>query len=523
MSQLRTTFTRALAALLAFGLPIVGAILIARHLAAEELEAETRSLAAEVVRRSDQALEQFEHGIAQLKLDPGIDRCSEADVTRMREITLRALHFDAMGRVSGDFLECSSFGEQASPYLLGPTDLVSDSGLAIRRRVLLPIAPNVPFVVAVKDGYAMLVRHSVASDIFADDRAASFGTFTLKDGHPIWEQGRFDSKWNRALGNGPEAVFRGDGNVVAVQRSTRYEFGGFAALPLRYLDAATHYFSRTLAPAGAGAGILLVLALDRLRRHRGSVPAMLRGALRRNEFFVLYQPTIDLRTRRCIGAEALIRWRQANGNLVRPDLFIPVAEECGLIERITERVVSIVARDTAALLLAHPECHVAINLSPADLQSASTAPMLRARFAAVGVESSRIVVEATERGMLNLDAARGILDELHSMGIRVAIDDFGTGHSSLSYLSNLKFDYLKIDKSFVDAIDQNAATSHVVNHIIDMAATLRMTVIAEGVETEAQAVTLLSWGVPYAQGWLFDKPLTVDAWAARLAADHQNT
>jgi len=200
--------------------------------------------------------------------------------------------------------------------------------------------------------------------------------------------------------------------------------------------------------------------------------------------------------------------------MVRPDVFIPVAEETGLIHQITRRVMEIVEREAATLLNQRPDLHIGINLSALDLQHPETGRLIRAMIERMGVRPHNILIEATERGFMEAKVARRIMDDIRALNVKIAIDDFGTGYSSLSYLEKFQLDYLKIDKSFVDTMGGEAATSQVAPHIIEMAKSLKLEMIAEGVETEAQLRFLAQRGVQYAQGWYFAKPMSLREFAS---------
>ena len=187
--------------------------------------------------------------------------------------------------------------------------------------------------------------------------------------------------------------------------------------------------------------------------------------------------------------------------------------------RITDAVLKIFESEAGELLRARRDFHISLNLSAEDICNPEIVDRLRAMIARMRISGSNLHVEATERVFMNIEASRRNIRQLRAAGIQVAIDDFGTGYSSLSYLHNLELDRLKIDKSFVDTIGTEAVTSQVVRHIIEMAKSLNMQMIAEGVETAAQAEFLRSHGVQYAQGWLFSKPISMEQLMAQLSGE----
>ena len=214
-----------------------------------------------------------------------------------------------------------------------------------------------------------------------------------------------------------------------------------------------------------------------------------------------------IRSGRWTGVEALVRWRRPEGELILPDLFIPLAEQNGLIVKLTQLVLERVCTDTAAFLRAHPDFHVGINVAPADYHAGGFLDSLQHALRQMGARESNLMLEVTERGLLDPVVARETTGLLRRHGFLLAIDDFGTGYSSLSYLESLELDYLKIDRSFIEAIGTDAPTSQVVQHIIAMARDLQLCMIAEGVESQAQADFLRARGVQFAQGWLFGKSI----------------
>ena len=255
------------------------------------------------------------------------------------------------------------------------------------------------------------------------------------------------------------------------------------------------------------AGLLCGYGGHLLYSRRVSLVQEIRKGMRAGEFHMAYQPLLDMRTGRLSGVEALLRWTHPRLGNVRPDLFIPVAEENGAIIDLTRHIFKLIAADISILGL-RPTDHVGVNICGAHLQDPAFLNDISSFRSAIGADGPMLVCEVTEREALpDSDNVRSNMTALREQGVLWAIDDFGTGHSSLAYLERLQTDFLKIDRAFVMSIGTDAISSTVLKMIIDLAQRLNLAMIAEGIETKAQADYLAEHGVQYAQGYYFAKPM----------------
>ena len=244
---------------------------------------------------------------------------------------------------------------------------------------------------------------------------------------------------------------------------------------------------------------------------RLEVEEQMHGALERNEFEVYYQPQIDAKSNRIIGAEALLRWRNPALGNITPDEFIPIAEHTGLIVPIGRFVVkqALSFLNQWQTTQQQTSYKMAINLSPRQFRDTKLLSFIKEELESANVSSSNVELEITEGvlmiGQTYIDEA---LAGLNKLGIKLSMDDFGTGYSSLSYLQRYPFDVLKIDRSFIGGITTNEADLDLVKAIISMAQSLGLTVVAEGVETEEQALVLNELRCNYLQGYYYSKPVT---------------
>ena len=258
---------------------------------------------------------------------------------------------------------------------------------------------------------------------------------------------------------------------------------------------------------------------------RLSLVGELRRALDAHDFELHYQPQIALATGEVVGAEALVRWRHQERGLIVPDHFIPLAERTGLIRGITDWVLDTALAQCRAWRHAGLDLSIAVNLSVRDLQEARLPEMIAALLTAHRVEPRLLRVEITE-SVLMADRARGVavLGQLRAIGLEIAIDDFGTGYSSLAYLAELPIDALKIDRTFVSRLATGARYAAIVRSTVDMAHSLGLHVIAEGVEDRRTLAMLAELGCDTAQGYYFTEALPaieLGRWLRRTAAGKQ--
>jgi len=228
-----------------------------------------------------------------------------------------------------------------------------------------------------------------------------------------------------------------------------------------------------------------------------------RNALKRNEFHVVYQPIVDVDTRRTVGVEALLRWHHPKWGPISPAVFVPQVESSSILPKVTEFVLRTAVSELTTLAPSMP-LRIAINVAPKDLE--------RPRFVSVVEEAIRglppgftLVLEVTERILLEKNArTTAMFAALRATGARFAIDDFGTHHSNLDMLSRFPFDYVKIDRQFISQL--TTVNARLIEGIAAVAHHYDLKIIAEGVETEEQHRALHAVGIQYAQGYLYQRP-----------------
>jgi predicted signal transduction protein with EAL and GGDEF domain len=257
--------------------------------------------------------------------------------------------------------------------------------------------------------------------------------------------------------------------------------------------------------------------MDRRLKERIAIESSLRTALQSRQLDVHYQPIVEIETQRVVALEALLRWKHPNHGYVRPERFVTIAEEAGLIVPIGDFVLQRAIEDMARWRQAHGKLvPVAINVSAVQLQRSNLADSISRLTKEYGFEPAMLQIELTESAVFERREARSreanqdAVARLRELGVHIAIDDFGTGYSSLSYLKRWRVDTLKIDRSFVRDLVTDMSDLAIVSAIIAMATHLHIEVVAEGIEGWPQLEKLRQLGCRYAQGYLFARPASAE-------------
>ncbi|MGN6225058.1 EAL domain-containing protein [Pseudoxanthomonas sp.] len=465
--------------------------------------------AARAIERARAAFEEVDEAFDELERSTATP-CSPRHIEELRRATLDTRSAEDVGYFRDGRLQCSSWGALREQVPRAAIEFTTVGAIGVSTRVQPRIRNAPPMLVLHRGSYSALVNPERLVDVLAEDdvRIALHapGDQPLTAASPAVEA--LLARVGKDASGGTVA-----GQLYGVSRRDGWE--ALAARPLAAVAGRLRGEQLKLLPLALIVLAALAALSTWLIRQRLSPLAELERAVRRRQFVVHYQPIVDLRSGACVGAEALVRWRR-EGALVPPDSFIPLAEESGWIAPITDQVLDGVVADLEAELAADRSLHIAINLGAEDIRSGRFLRVLDEVLPRTRIRADQIWLEATERGFIDIEAARLTLAQARAAGHSVAIDDFGTGYSSLRHLQDLPLDALKIDKSFVDTIGLEAATSPVTAHIVEMARALDLHIVAEGVETQAQRDYLRSREVGYAQGWYFSRPLRAAEFIAFL-------
>ena len=473
------------------------------------------SVYAQELNRSSDILSEETNSIFVKMNASTIPVCSNQDLAELQAQIFRSVHIKDIGRTHDGKLYCSAIlGRLAHPYFEGKPSLVLDSGANVYT--------HVPVLIDAKGGGNATIVEAGDVDVVLNSNA--FGD---------WDRPNIDYMlvaFNRELGQvtqiagstleiGPAWVLSQDSQIF---RGTIYRkicsasHSVCAVTAERLPDVWRSSISTQIAYSAMGgfAGLSFALVLSLLYWRASGLGYQLLRAVRKNSssLQLVYQPILDVGTGRCIGAEALLRWKDHNGASIPPDVFIPIAEERGFINEVTAFVVRHATNDLAQLMRNSESFTLSINIAASDLGDERLVEQLRDQVHLAGIHTGQIALELTERSTADLTFVRDAIQRLKTVGYKVHIDDFGIGFSSLSYIDQLSVNAIKIDQAFTRTIGTDAMIAPILSQMVEMASSLGLEIVVEGVETEAQRNYLAASDKNLrAQGWYYSRPLTAEA------------
>ena len=489
--------------IVAIFLPILLSIWLAHREADVQFRDEQEHYASRVLARTQQVLEQAKTALRQIDAAKS-PSCSPSHLLEMRRISYSWRYIQEVISLHDSTPLCSSLEVKSAPTTYPAPDRITSDGFRTWFTAKNDLGLDRYMIAVASDRHMVIIDPLSFIDVLPSDlntiQSALLGTIkdrVLASSEPINA-----AVWKRMKQQGLETLTQD--NIVYTVRY--YPDLDLAVLTWSSSQPKVASWHRQLAiwlPIGVLMSLLAAGFMLRLLRRLQSPHHRLQDALNEAAITVHYQPIISLKTGKIVGAEALARWRQPDGSYLSPEIFIPLAEQTGLITELTVSVVNNIFHDLGKWLSLHPEVHVSINLSVEDIGSTTLPGVLSRQLNHWQVAPSQIALELTERGFADPTTALPVIAGYRKAGHAIYIDDFGTGYSSLRYLQDLEVDALKIDKSFVDALEHQQVTPY----IIEMAKTLKLDIVAEGIETSCQQAWLQQHGVHYGQGWLYSKAL----------------
>ena len=487
-------------------LPVVLALWFAQLRAKAETIDQLHSFSQLALQKTEMVIREADQARAKASQYRG-ELCSADHQRYLLHIVRGLLYVEDLIYANGQRFICSTSVHQQTGWRMLAANYTKKPDVAIYYYRDTPFYPGFAMNYMQKGPYVVVVNPFSYSSVIASDRDLAYGVFDTKTNLFFSVSNNVEPAELHALIREGDTFFNQNGRVYTIARS--------AIRPIAVImstSRASYYHnfcdqaSLTL-PLGIICSILLVLVWSRTRRQYHSPRNMLQRALSCRQLRLHYQPIIDIKNNRCVGAEALLRWPGCDGPVMNPAEFIPLAENEGMIAQVTDYVVDELFYEMGEFLASHPQLYIAINLSASDFHSARLISQISEKAHSYAVCIGQIKIEVTERGFIDVPKTTPVIQAFREAGYEIAIDDFGTGYSNLHNLHALNVDILKIDKTFVDTLTTNNTSHLIAEHIIEMARGLRLKTIAEGVETPEQVSWLYKRGVQYCQGWLFAKAM----------------
>ncbi|HEY2453059.1 MAG TPA: EAL domain-containing protein [Scandinavium sp.] len=502
----RSNVLRGLGVIVVVLLPVMLALWFSQLRAASETHSQLRTFAHIALNKTEQVIRQADLARDAAEQYHGAI-CSPEHQQQMLNIVRGRLYVEDLIYAQNNQFVCSTSVHPAIAWRMSEPNYRRNPNIAIYYYRNTPFYPGYKMTYMKRGNYVVVINPLSYGEIVTDDNSLTFGAYDTKTNAFFSVSENASLAALNPLIRDSDFAFQHDGRFYTIALSERRPIAIIvSSSDSRYYQNLRHQATLTL-PLGLICSILILLVWGRSRQQFNSPKRLLQRALNKQQLRLHYQPIIDIKNNQCVGAEALLRWPGFDGPVMSPAEFIPLAEKEGLIEQVTDYVVESVFADLGDFLKNNSQLYVSINLSASDFHSSRLIAMISDKAQQYQVRAQQIKIEVTERGFIDVPKTTPVIQAFRQAGYEVAIDDFGTGYSNLHNLYSLNVDILKIDKSFVDTLTTNSTSHLIAEHIIEMAQSLRLKTIAEGVETAEQVSWLLKRGVQFCQGWHFAKAM----------------
>ncbi len=485
--------------LLASALVLTGVVLGhagAGQMARQQAQAELDGASLRLASRFDDIIEEASRVFAELgqALEP---RCSDDELLAMRTQVFNARFLRDVGRIEKGVLHCSTaLGRLERPYHGSPPDIMIRGGLGLKTDREVLAGEGTRTMVIEDRQFNALVDPGVVTDLAAAMETATLFLSSNSPAEPEWHP--FHS-----------SAAPGGNGLSSVRCSDRSGLCVMLHFPKDRLGAWQPQIRMAMAGFGGAAGFALFLVIFIALRQEDTPERRLRRALENDWIHTKYQPIIRLPDHCLIGFEALARWQDDNGDTLPAEEFIALAERTGLIGQVSERMIRTIGEELSPWLRRHPECVIAINVAPAELDDDALIDKLDRELIARGVNAAQVYIEITERTMVENAAAHARIEQLSRRGFKVYADDFGIGYCGLAYLNDMAVHGIKISHLFTAAVATDSPKAALVPRITELAREMGLDVVIEGVETQAQARSLTELEPILVQGWLYSRDIDI--------------
>lgn len=500
-------------------LGVLAGYFVGRESILHSVESRMDDFAGQVLERDDELGAEVLQVLTQAQASP-FAPCSEQDIILLRRLTFGARFLKDVGRLQGNAFVCSATtGKLPAAIPMLKPDVTLRSGYTIFHNHPLQVPAGALAEIAV-GGTADVV---LSPDIFADFAQQPF-RFAI--GFPDWRTKSHSSAGNANGARhlmltgaddtaglppgvvGAAGVLRIGDTLYRSRCSSRYAVCAVASIAVPEIWNLHRPLLLGYTATGALAGISCAVGILLIGNNRRSHTNQLRRAILMGQLSVVYQPIVELGSRRIVGAEALARWTDEDGESIRPETIIALAEAEGFVSDITRFVLTRALEEIRPIQENQPDFRISINLAPSDLADPRLLLLLDERLGSGPVTAANVAFELPERATSVREVAVASIRRLRDRGHAIFIDDFGTGYSNLAYLTELNVDGIKINRSFIATIGTESVTASIVPQILAVAKALSLSVVVQGIEREDQAAYFAADAARIlGQGWFFGLPV----------------